>query len=89
MAEAALERIARELEADAPGLRVRIVHRLGDIEIGQPSVAIAVSSPHREAAYRASREALERLKREAPIWKREHYSDGSTAWREEEVLTGS
>ncbi len=86
MAEAALERIAGELEAAAEGLRVRIVHRLGAVEIGEPSVAIAVSSPHRDAAYRTSREALERLKREVPVWKREIYDDGGSAWREEEPL---
>ncbi len=87
MAEAALERIAGELEAADAGLAVRIVHRLGAVAIGEPSVAIAVSSPHRDAAYRASREALERLKREVPVWKRELYDDGSGAWREEEPLS--
>lgn len=87
MAVAALDRIALELEAQTPGLSVRIVHRLGDVDIGQPSVAIAVTSPHREAAYIASREALERLKREVPIWKQELYADGGDAWREEEPLS--
>jgi len=86
MAEAALERIAADLEADLPGLSVRIVHRLGTVGIGQASVAIAVSSPHRDASYTASRAALERLKREVPIWKREIYADGGEAWREEEPL---
>jgi molybdopterin synthase catalytic subunit len=87
MALAALERIADDLERSHPGLMLRFVHRLGQVEIGEPSVAIAVSSPHRQAAYDASREALERLKREVPIWKREHYEDGDAAWREEEPLT--
>jgi molybdopterin synthase catalytic subunit len=45
-----------------------------------------VASPHRAAAYEASRTALERLKAEIPIWKREHYADGDAAWREEEPL---
>jgi molybdopterin synthase catalytic subunit len=88
MAEAALERIAADLEAATDGLRLRIVHRLGTVEIGRPSVAIAVSSPHRDAAYRASREALERLKREVPIWKQEIYRDGESSWREVEPLAG-
>lgn len=88
MAEATLERIAGELEAATPGLSMRIVHRLGAVEIGEPSVAIAVSSPHRDEAYRASREALERLKREVPVWKQEIYEDGQAAWREEEPITG-
>ena len=86
MAEAALERIARELESATEGLRVRIIHRLGTLAVGDSSVAIAAAAAHRAAAYEASREALERLKREVPIWKRECYSDGETAWREEEPL---
>ena len=54
--------------------------------LSEPSVVIAVASPHREAAYDASRTALERLKKEVPIWKREHYTDGEVQWREEEPL---
>jgi molybdopterin synthase catalytic subunit len=86
MAERVMERIASELEDAAPGLRVAIVHRLGEIPAGEASVAIATASPHRAAAYEASRTALERLKQEVPIWKREHYGDGEAAWREEERL---
>lgn len=86
MAEAALQRIASELSHDQ--LRVAIHHRLGVVPVGEASVVIAVASPHREAAYEASRTALERLKREVPIWKREHYRDGAAAWREVEPLVG-
>lgn len=86
MATAALQRIVDELESESDGLRVSIVHRLGSVPLGAPSVAIATASPHREAAYAASRTALERLKREVPIWKREHYADGDVVWREEEPL---
>ncbi len=89
MAEQTLERIASELEAGAERLRVAIVHRLGEVPVGEASVVIATASPHRAAAYQASREALERLKREVPIWKREHYADGETVWREEEPLVAS
>ncbi|MEM7352978.1 MAG: molybdenum cofactor biosynthesis protein MoaE [Acidobacteriota bacterium] len=89
MAEAALERIARELEAAGERLAVAIFHRLGQVPVGEASVVIAVASPHRQAAYEASREALERLKREVPIWKREHYDDGVVVWREEESLLAS
>ena len=85
MAEAALERIASELEAEGD-LKVAITHRLGQVPVGEASVVIAVSSPHRQAAYEASRVALERLKREVPIWKHEHYADGVSMWREEESL---
>jgi MoaE-MoaD fusion protein len=86
MARAALARIVAELEASHPGLRAAIVHRLGEVPVGEASVVIAVASPHRAAAYEASRLALERLKTEVPIWKREHYVEGAAAWREEEPL---
>lgn len=85
MAAEALARIAAELEAAAP-VRVSIVHRLGEVPVGEPSVVIAVGSAHRAAAYEASRTALERLKAEVPIWKREHYAEGEAVWREEEPL---
>jgi molybdopterin synthase catalytic subunit len=86
MALEGLRRIVEDLEAAAPGLRAAIVHRLGEVPVGEASVVIAVASPHRAAAYEASRTALERLKAEIPIWKREHYADGGVAWREEEPL---
>ena len=53
------------------------MHRLGDVPVGEASVAIAAASPHRDAAFDAARTALERLKRETPIWKHESYADGS------------
>jgi MoaE-MoaD fusion protein len=89
MARERLARIVADLEAAHPGLRAAIVHRLGEVPVGEPSVAIAVASPHRAAAYEASRDALERLKAEVPIWKREHYADGGAAWREEEPLAAA
>lgn len=85
MARARLLHIVAELEAEH-GARVAIAHRLGTLEVGEASVTIAVAAPHRDAAYTASRQALERLKREVPIWKREHYRDGGSSWREEESL---
>jgi MoaE-MoaD fusion protein len=97
MAAERLAAICRELEAaphgrgpepQSPGLKVAIRHRLGEVPAGEASVVIAVASAHRQAAYEASRTALERLKKEVPIWKLEHYGDGSQAWREEESLAG-
>ncbi len=88
MAEQVLEHIASELEDRAERIKVAIVHRLGEVPVGEASVVIATASPHRAAAYEASREALERLKCEVPIWKREHYTDGEAVWREEEPLVG-
>lgn len=63
--------------------RVGIVHRLGRLEIGEASVVIVVASPHRQAAFDAALEAINRLKKEVPIWKKEHFEDGS-AWVEGE-----
>ena len=60
---------------------VRIVHRLGRMEIGETSVAVAVSSPHRQEAFEACRFAIDTLKLQAPIWKKEFYADGSS-WLE-------
>lgn len=89
MALAALERIVDELSDPEPDLKLAIHHRLGEVPAGETSVAIVAASPHRAAAYSASRTALERLKREVPIWKREHYEDGGKVWREEELLEAS
>lgn len=55
---------------------VAIVHRIGPVEIGEASVAIAVSAAHREAAFLACRFAIDRLKEIVPIWKKEHYRGG-------------
>jgi molybdopterin synthase catalytic subunit len=85
MAEEILARIERELGL-LHGARVRVEHRLGELAVGEASIAIAVSAPHRAAAYDASRQTLERVKTEAPIWKRELYRDGGAAWREVEPL---
>jgi molybdopterin synthase catalytic subunit len=88
MALEGLRRIVTGLEAGHESLRAAIVHRLGEVPVGEPSVVIAVASPHRAAAFDASRAALERLKAEVPIWKREHYADGGAEWREVEPLKG-
>ena len=85
MAADRLDRICRELGRD--GAEVRIIHRLGSVAAGEPSVVISARSRHRLEAFEACREALERLKRETPIWKKELYEDGSFAWREEEPLS--
>ena len=62
--------------------RVTIVHRVGELAIGEVSVAIAVSSPHRAEAYEASRYVIEEIKKRLPIWKKEHYTDGTDKWVE-------
>jgi molybdopterin synthase catalytic subunit len=61
------------------GLRMLVVHRTGTVEVGEASVAIAVASPHRDAAFAACRFLIDELKRSMPIWKKEVYADGE-AW---------
>jgi molybdopterin synthase catalytic subunit len=61
---------------------VAIVHRLGRVPVGEASVAIAASAPHRGAAFDACRLAIDLLKQDVPIWKREVAPDGGGAWRD-------
>ena len=56
------------------------VHRVGQLTVGEVSVAIAVSSPHRAAAYEASRYVIEEIKRRLPVWKQEQYAAGEACW---------
>lgn len=60
--------------------RVAVVHRTGELLVGEVSVAIAVSSPHRAEAYDASRFVIEEIKKRLPVWKKERYVDGQDAW---------
>ncbi len=76
MAERKLEEIGREV-GDMHGAVVAVVHRVGALLPGEAAVVIAASAPHRAPAFRACEETIERLKRDAPIWKREVYEDGS------------
>jgi molybdopterin synthase catalytic subunit len=81
MALPLMEEIAEETARRYPVSTVRLVHRLGPLEIGEASVAVAVASPHRGEAFAACRFAIDTLKAKVPIWKKEHYADG-TAWLE-------
>lgn len=76
MAEPMLRALARELTARHSLSKVAIHHRIGRVEIGEPSVAIAVSAPHRAAALDACREAIDTLKETIPLWKKEFYEGG-------------
>ena len=80
MAESVLEAIVAEARDRWETGEIRVVHRIGALAIGEASVAIAVASPHRDAAYQASRYVIEELKKRAPIWKREGYVAGERAW---------
>jgi len=77
----AFARIDGELQERWPGARLALHHRIGRLEVGEVSVAIAVASAHRAAAYAACRYAIERVKQIAPIWKREFF-EGGDVWIE-------
>jgi molybdopterin synthase catalytic subunit len=80
MAEREMLRIADEARARFGTGAIHVVHRVGRLEIGEASVAIAVASPHRAEAYEASRYVIEELKRRVPVGKREGYVDGDSEW---------
>jgi molybdopterin synthase catalytic subunit len=82
MALPLMQQISRETRQRFPVTEVRLVHRLGSLEIGEASVAVAVASPHRAEAFAACRFAIDTLKAQVPIWKKELYADGS-AWLDE------
>jgi molybdopterin synthase catalytic subunit len=82
MALPLMEEIAAETRSRFPVSGVRLVHRLGRLEIGEASVVVSVCAPHRAEAFAACRHAIDTLKARVPIWKKEHYADG-TAWLDE------
>jgi molybdopterin synthase catalytic subunit len=84
MALGKMREIAAELYDKYRIHRVAIVHRLGRLEIGETSVFIAVSAPHRAAAFEACRFAIDTLKRTVPIWKKEYFEDGAV-WADGEL----
>lgn len=81
MAVPAMERIAATIAERWSDSRTAMVHRTGRVDIGEASVVIAVSSPHRAAAFEACRYAIDMLKTSVPVWKKEVWEDGS-AWIE-------
>ncbi|MBA2683182.1 MAG: molybdenum cofactor biosynthesis protein MoaE [Gemmatimonadaceae bacterium] len=80
MAERELAAIASECAAHFGVAHLVAEHRLGALELGDVSIAIAVAHPHRAEAYEASRFVIEEVKRRLPIWKREGYVDGTSDW---------
>jgi molybdopterin synthase catalytic subunit len=83
MAEREMARIAEEARARFGVSAVDVVHRIGRLEIGEVSVAVAVASPHRADALEACRFVIDTLKATVPIWKREHF-EGGEVWIEGE-----
>lgn len=79
------EKVLREISAEALSrwgdtLRICVFHRVGKLSVGEISVAIGVSSKHRDESYRASRYIIEEIKKRAPVWKKEFYPEGETEW---------
>ena len=79
MAEKEMAKIASDVAAAYPDAAITFVHRLGLLEIGEASIVIACASPHRDEAFRACREVIERVKQTVPIWKREK-GPGGEEW---------
>ena len=80
MAWRELEKIAHEAAERFGEVAVAVEHRTGVLDLGDVSVAVAASHPHRGHAIDATRYVIEQLKKRVPIWKREHYADGSRDW---------
>lgn len=81
MAIAVFEQIEREVRRQWPEVeRVVIHHRTGRLQVGEISVLVAVGCPHRGEAFEACRYAIDTLKHNAPIWKKEHWADGASSW---------
>jgi molybdopterin synthase catalytic subunit len=80
MAEKKMAEIEAETRKRWPVGDMIMVHRLGHLEVGEISVAVAVSCPHRDQAFEACRYAIDRLKELVPIWKKENWADGTTEW---------
>lgn len=81
MALNVFEQIATEIHQQWPGVtRVVIHHRVGRLQVGEVSVVVAVGCPHRREAFEACQYGIDTLKHQAPIWKKEHWADGSSSW---------
>ncbi|HEX6134176.1 MAG TPA: molybdenum cofactor biosynthesis protein MoaE [Longimicrobiales bacterium] len=80
MAETVLREIAAEAAQRAGSDRIAVAHRIGTLAIGEVSVAIAVSTPHRAESFDAARYIIEQIKQRLPVWKQEHYTAGDSRW---------
>jgi molybdopterin synthase catalytic subunit len=80
MARAKLSELESEARRRWPLIECVIVHRLGHLDVGEASVAVAVSTPHRRAAFEAGQWLIDTLKEVVPIWKKENWADGDSQW---------
>ncbi|MGC0142746.1 molybdenum cofactor biosynthesis protein MoaE [Pseudactinotalea sp. Z1732] len=79
-AQSVLERIVAEVSGGADRLRIAVSHRVGDLVVGDLALVVSVASAHRAQSYAASREVVERIKVELPVWKKQHTADGAGHW---------
>jgi len=89
MAREHLAAIAVEAAELARTDRLAAIHRLGTLVVGEVSVAIAVSAPHRAEAFTAARYVIEEIKKRLPVWKKEHYLDREAEWLDGHVPVAS
>lgn len=80
MAEKKMAEIGAEVRNKFDVGEIAMIHRLGALEIGESSIVIAVAAPHRHAAFEACAYAMDRVKEEVPIWKKEFFEDGDAHW---------
>jgi molybdopterin synthase catalytic subunit len=80
MAEKQLHELARQVREKWPIIKIALLHRVGRVGLAEPSVIVAVSTPHRAESFEACRFLIDELKKEAAIWKKEIWSDGSGSW---------
>jgi molybdopterin synthase catalytic subunit len=88
MAEKKLVEIENHVRNSWPVKKIRIVHRIGRLRLGEVSVAVAVASPHRAEAFDACRHAIDNIKRDVPIWKKEKLVGGKEEWVEGHPIRG-
>ena len=76
-----MQQMVADMQAIVPGARAAIGHRTGRLELGEVSLVVAVSTPHRGECYKASRFLIEALKERLPVWKKEIFADGDAHWK--------
>jgi molybdopterin synthase catalytic subunit len=88
MAEKQMAKIAFEIEAELPGVRLAALHRVGELKVGDSAVICVASSPHRHEAFVACRRLIDRIKEDVPVWKREHGPAGPywVGWQDARCL---
>ncbi len=80
MAEKKMAQIGEQVRQKFPIGKIAMIHRLGQLDIGESSIIIAVAAPHRHEAFEACAYAMDRVKEEVPVWKKEFFADGNDHW---------